>query len=95
MKMIYTAPSVVPCDMIKGMLESNGIPSMFKNEQGSSNVGVGWPMPGFPSVAWAWPELWVNDEDCDAALALVKAAEPPPAENEEPPRLPSVPEAFQ
>jgi hypothetical protein len=70
MKKVYTAPSVVPCDLLKSVLESNGIPAIIKNERGSAMAGRGLPVPGAPSLVWAWPEIWVSDEDEEEALRL-------------------------
>ena len=70
MKMIYTAPSVIPCDLLKSVLEVEGIESMIKNELGSNAAGYGLPVPDFPSLPWAWPEVWVNDEDIERATEI-------------------------
>ena len=70
MKMIFTDSSVVPCDMVKGLLDSNGIRSMIKNEHGSTPAGD--PVPFMPSLAYAWPEVWVNDGDFARASDLIK-----------------------
>lgn len=45
---------------------------MIKNEKGSCSAGVGWPIPGNPTLAWAWPEVWVNDEDYEDAIPLAE-----------------------
>lgn len=71
MKKVFTNPSVVPCDMLKGLLESSGIPAMIKNERGSASAGVGWPIPHATSVAFAWPEVWVPDDRHEEAAAIV------------------------
>ena len=57
--------------MVKGILESNGIESMIKNERGSASAGVGYPVPFMSSLAYAWPEVWVRDEDCATALQIL------------------------
>ena len=82
MKMIFTAPSVVPCDMLKGILESQGIHCMIKNEP-TSTVGLGDPVPWMPSLAFSWPELWVNDEDASRAAEIVKDFQPADTQTEE------------
>lgn len=71
MKRIFTDPSVVPCDILKGVLEGNGIPAIIRNERGSAGAGAGDPVPFMPSLAFAWPEVWVPDKDEETALAIV------------------------
>ena len=39
MKKIFTAPNVIPCDLLKAMLEANGIRSFIKNEWGLITFG--------------------------------------------------------
>jgi hypothetical protein len=83
MKKVFTDSSVIPCDMAKGVLESNGIQSMIRNERGSALGGVGYPNPFMMSLAYAWPEVWVRDEDFTAAthlIAQMKASQPSDAE---------------
>ena len=69
--MIFTDPSVVPCDMLKGMLEGSGIRVLIKNELGSGGVGLGNPIPSMISLVFAWPEVWVGDDDYEVAAAIV------------------------
>lgn len=71
MKKIFTNPSVVPCDILKGIFEQQGLSVMIKNQQGSASSGVGYPVPGMPSAAFAWPEIWVNDEDFQRAHSIL------------------------
>ena len=71
MKKVFSAPSVIPCDFLKSILESNGIDSMIKNEQGSGPTGYGLPIASYPSLDWAWPEVWVRDEDFVVASEIV------------------------
>ena len=70
MKMIYTAPSVIPCDFLRSMLDAAGIASMFKNEGGSAMTGNALPIPCGSELPWAWPEVWVNDEDFEVASQI-------------------------
>jgi len=72
MKKVFTDPSVVPCDLMSAFLRGCGIESIIKNERGSGIAGEGWPIPGNPSLAWAWPEIWVRDEQFEEALSIVK-----------------------
>jgi len=70
MKQVFTNPSVVPCDILRGLLEAEGIESMIKNERGSAMAGIGYPVPNVPSVPFAWPEVWVNDDDFEKAVEI-------------------------
>ena len=72
MKKIFTDPSVVPCDILRGILEGCGIKVLIKNELGSAGAGTGNPVPSMSSLAFAWPEVWVSDDDADAAMNIVK-----------------------
>lgn len=68
MKKIYTSRNLTHCDMIRSFLEANGISSVMKNElscytAGASIVG---------GLAFAWPEVWVNDEDMQTAEETLK-----------------------
>lgn len=71
MKMIFTDPSVVPCDMVRGVLEGSGIGAIIKNERGSAAASVGYPMPRMISLTFAWPEVWVADDDYTAAVGVL------------------------
>ena len=73
MQKVFTDPSVIPCDFLKGLLESSGIPAMIKNERGSASAGVGCPLPFSTTVAFAWPEVWVPDEHYEEAATIVAA----------------------
>jgi len=64
-------PSVIPCDLMKAVLEGSGIDCMIKNERGSAIAGQGWAIPGNPTLVWAWPEVLVNDEDFEEASRIV------------------------
>ena len=70
MKRVFTAPNVIPCDLLRSMLEAAGIESMFKNEGGSAMTGNALPVPGGAELPWAWPEVWVNDEDFETAAEI-------------------------
>ncbi len=71
MKKVFTDPSVVPCDILKGLLDGSGIPCVIKNERGSAGAGVGNPVPFMVSASFAWPEVWVPDDRYDEACAIV------------------------
>lgn len=85
LKKLFSAPSVVPCDLLRSLLEARGIPSIVKNELGSAMAGYGLPLPGNPSLPWAWPEVWVHADDYEAACELMAANEIAPG-NEGPPQ---------
>lgn len=68
--MVFTAPSVIPCDFLRGLLDVASIQSMLKNEGGSSILGRGMPLAGGPKLPFAWPEVWVNDEDYETASEI-------------------------
>ena len=71
MKRVFTAASIIPCDFLRSMLDAVGIDSMFKNEAGSAITGNSLPLPGGSELPWAWPEVWVNEEDFEAATHIV------------------------
>jgi hypothetical protein len=70
MKRIFIASSIIPCDLLKSILEANGIESALKNEGGSAITGNALPVPSGAQLPWAWPEVWVNDEDFAAASEI-------------------------
>jgi hypothetical protein len=70
MKRIFTAPSVIPCDFLRSLLDAEGIESVFKNEGGSAITGNALPVPSGSELPWAWPEVWVNDEDFELASQI-------------------------
>lgn len=52
------------------MLDAYGIMSALKNEGGSAITGNALPVPSGSELPWAWPEVWVNDEDFEAASQI-------------------------
>ena len=72
MKKIFTDPSIVPCDILRGLLDGRGIKTLIKNEYGSAGAGIGISVPTMSSLAFAWPEVWVSNEDAEAAMHIVK-----------------------
>jgi hypothetical protein len=85
MRMVFTAPGIVVCDMLRGMLESDGIQCFLRNEP-SSTIGLGDPIPQCPSLSYAWPEVWVSAEDFERAMIIAAnfnhAEQAPSAEKE-------------
>jgi len=69
MRKIFTAPSQIPCDFLCSLLAAEDIPTMMKNEGGSSITGNSAMIPG-GECAWAWPEVWVNEEDYEIASQI-------------------------
>lgn len=68
MKLVYTAQNVIPCDVLVSILEAQGIWCSLKNPRGSFTVGEGLPLAS--SLTWAWPEVWVREEDFATAAEL-------------------------
>ena len=75
MRQVFTNSSVIPCDLIKSVLAAEGISATIKNELGSAAAGYGLPVKDNPSLAWAWPEVWVADEDYERAVELIRGSE--------------------
>ena len=71
MKRVFTAPSIVPCDFLKAMLESEGIPCVVRNEYGTNLLGYGYPVPGGSALIWAWPEVWIPEESLERAEPIL------------------------
>jgi hypothetical protein len=59
MKKIFTSPNLTRCDLVLGVLEQSGINAMLKNELAYNTAGAS--IVG--ALGFAWPEVWVNDED--------------------------------
>ena len=72
MRQVFTNSSVIPCDLIKSMLEAAGIPAIIRNELGSAVAGYSIPTLDNPSLPWAWPEVWVSDGDYERAIELIQ-----------------------
>ena len=70
MKRVFTAPNVIPCDFLRSMLDAAGIDSMFQNEGGSAITGYALPVSSGSELPWAWPEVWVKDEDFEVASQI-------------------------
>lgn len=75
LKRVFTATSVIPCDLLRSRLEAHGIPCIVKNEFGAAAAGNALPIPGNPTLAWAWPEVWVHADDYEAARELFQTDE--------------------
>jgi len=74
MKKVFSAPSVIPCDFLKALLEAEGIPCFIRNEFGTHLLGYGFPVPGGSALPWAWPEVWIPEEDMPRAQPLIDKA---------------------
>ena len=68
MKKVFTAPSRIPCDFLCSLLAAADVRAVVMNEGGSSMTGNSSIIGG--ECAWAWPEVWVNDEDFEAASEI-------------------------
>jgi len=58
------------CDMVLCTLEQSGIAAMLKNELSCNTAGAS--IVG--ALGFAWPEVWVNDEDAEIAVDCLKAS---------------------
>ncbi len=66
MKLVFTAATVTEVHLVRGILESEGIEVMIKNEH---LAGLAGEIPFFN----AWPEVWVvRDEEAGHAERLLK-----------------------
>ena len=70
MKMVFTAPSVIPCDLLVTLLDVENIRSVINNERGSAIAGEALPIFGSPTLPWSWPQVWVADEDYERAAEI-------------------------
>jgi hypothetical protein len=83
MKKVFSASNIIPRDLFRSVLDAAGIDSMLKNEGGSAVTGNALPVPAGSELPWAWPEVWVNDEDFETASQIVaefRQADAPPTE---------------
>ena len=76
MRKVFTNSSVIPCDLARSVLEAAGIFAVIRHELGSAAAGCSLPVLDNPSLPWAWPEVWVSDEDYERALETLAATEP-------------------
>ena len=72
MKKVWTTPSLVQCDLVKAILESEGVTCLIRNETNARFAGIGYPMPSGQALLFAWPELWVPDEQLEIATEIVE-----------------------
>lgn len=79
MKKVFSRSSVIPCDLAKSVLDAAGIFAVIKHELGSAAAGYSWPVPNNPSLPWAWPEVWVSDEDFERAREILATVSADPA----------------
>jgi hypothetical protein len=73
MKKVWSSPSLVQCDLLKSILEGDGIICVIKNEYNARAAGIGYPLFSGQSLAFAWPELWVPDDQYEEASEVVDA----------------------
>ena len=71
MKKVWSSPSLVQCDLVKALLEGDGITCFIQDEYAARFTGVGYPTPAGQALGFAWPELWVPDEELERAQELV------------------------
>jgi len=64
MKRVYDARDVTEAHLVRGLLESSGIPAQVHGEALAGAEG---------EVPFAWPSVWVtNDSDYEAARRLIE-----------------------
>jgi len=68
MKRIYSSRNLTHCDMVRGVLAQSGITAMLENEIACNTAGAG--VAG--ALGFAWPEVWVNDEDEQKAVECLE-----------------------
>ena len=62
MKRVFSSPTITEAHLVKGILESNDINAIIKNE----------PISGLIVAVEAWAEVWiVNDHQIDEAQAII------------------------
>ena len=68
MKKIFTSRNLTYVDLAKSLLESDGLTCFTKNEHSAHSAagGLGYAM------AFAWPEIWVNDDDEERAKDIIE-----------------------
>ena len=72
MKKVWTTPSLVQCDLVRAILESEGIMCVIMNESNARFAGIGYPILSGQALPFAWPELWVPDEQLKEATEIVR-----------------------
>jgi hypothetical protein len=72
MKEVWSSPSLVQCDLVKAMLEGEGIECAVRNESNARFAGIGYPLLSGQTLAFAWPQLWVPDEQFERASEIVR-----------------------
>ena len=70
MRKVFSGRSVMECDLVKSVLDANGVRCMVKNEFVA-------PLAGEVPFGDVWPELWVDDADFDKAVDLINAYKEP------------------
>lgn len=73
MKKVWSSPSLVQCDLMKAMLEGEGIRCALLNENSARFAGIGAPLLTGQALGFAWPEVWVADEDEERAAEVVRS----------------------
>ncbi len=72
MKKVWSSPSLVQCDLLKALLESDGIDCFMKNENNARFAGIGYPLLSGQTLGFSWPELWVPDDRFEDAKEQVE-----------------------
>ncbi len=67
MKKVFSSRNLTEVDFVKSLLEAEGVEAFLRNEHSAHTAAAGF---GF-AMAFAWPELWVADEQVQAASEIV------------------------
>jgi hypothetical protein len=73
MKKVWSTPSLVQADLLRSLLEGEGIACVIRNEHSARFQGIGYPMPSGQALGFAWPEIWVPEEQFQKATELTRA----------------------
>lgn len=68
MKRVYSHPNLSEADLVRSILEGQGIDTHMRNEYGAHTAGAAWG-----AMIFAWPEIWVREEDYDLAKNIIEA----------------------
>jgi hypothetical protein len=72
MRRVWSTPNVVQGDLIRSALEGHGIKALLVNDLSAQFTGIGYPVRSGQALPFAWPELWVEDEDYERAAELIR-----------------------
>ena len=73
MKLVRTCRNLIECDLLKILLQSNGIECRIQNEHFTQSEG-GSPPIGVAFQSW-FPRIWVEDKHYEEAEKLISKNE--------------------